>query len=522
MPINSTHPEYRAYQSQWQKCRVAVEGEDAIKMAGDAYLPKLGGADESEYRSYKARASFFGASNRTVMGLTGSVTRKPPQIEWPEGKKDLLDRIGIEGESIDALANYALEEVITSGRCGLMVDAPPEEGDPYITFYYPENIINWDREMGPDETGKVREKLTMVIVSEEVLVPDKGDDPYQKSYETRYRELRLDEEGLLVVSIWKKRPEDRMVITNDTSWKKDWVKVGEDVLPTFRGGKRLNFIPFKFITPSGTTCELEKSPILDLVNVNIAHYRNSADLEHGLHFTALPTAWVSGFETGSDALFLGSTKAWSTENEHAKAGFLEFSGAGLGSIVSEMTKKEAQMAVLGARLLEETKAAAEAAETVALRQSGESSVLAKVAGAVSEGLTWALKVVAQWMKVGDEKKVKYELNKRFNTKSLTSADLQSLMGMLQGGAMSFEVFYYNMERGEMYPDGHTQEQEEELIEKGPPKATPVGGPISLEGPGATNQPGGGPPNPNAPPNPNNVPGAAGAAGGGGPAPAVVL
>ena len=39
-------------------------------------------------------------------------------------------------------------------------------------------------------------------------------------------------------------------------------------------------------------------PLEDIIAVNLDHYRLDADFKHGLHFTALPTAWVSGFDKG--------------------------------------------------------------------------------------------------------------------------------------------------------------------------------------------------------------------------------
>ena len=54
----------------------------------------------------------------------------------------------------------------------------------------------------------------------------------------------------------------------------------------------------------------------------------TTDYKHGMHFTALPTAWVSGFPK-DDPLRMGANAAWVTETPGATAGFLEFKGDGL-------------------------------------------------------------------------------------------------------------------------------------------------------------------------------------------------
>ncbi len=41
MPVNSTHPDYDSFASVWQRARDVIAGEDAVKLAGERYLPRL-------------------------------------------------------------------------------------------------------------------------------------------------------------------------------------------------------------------------------------------------------------------------------------------------------------------------------------------------------------------------------------------------------------------------------------------------------------------------------------------------
>ena len=81
MPINTTHPLYNKHLPQWRRCRDTVTGTDSIKAGQEKYLPRLDAQNSGEYRSYLQRATFYGASKRTVQGLTGTVFRKPTHIE---------------------------------------------------------------------------------------------------------------------------------------------------------------------------------------------------------------------------------------------------------------------------------------------------------------------------------------------------------------------------------------------------------------------------------------------------------
>ena len=63
------------------------------------------------------------------------------------------------------------------------------------------------------------------------------------------------------------------------------------ITPTMKG-VTIDRIPFFFTNSINNKPEYQKPPLLDIAYINIAHFRNSADEEHGLHFTALPTPYV--------------------------------------------------------------------------------------------------------------------------------------------------------------------------------------------------------------------------------------
>ena len=67
-----------------------------------------------------------------------------------------------------------------------------------------------------------------------------------------------------------------------------------------------------FHGPRHSLPAVDKLPLADMIAVNLEHYRLNADFKHGLHFTALPTAWVSGFDKMAN-LRISSSTAWVTE-----------------------------------------------------------------------------------------------------------------------------------------------------------------------------------------------------------------
>ena len=78
--VDSTHAEYDASAASWSRARDVLAGEDPVKAAGERYLPRLESQSEEEYAAYKARASFFGATARTLAEYLDLIFRRAPVV----------------------------------------------------------------------------------------------------------------------------------------------------------------------------------------------------------------------------------------------------------------------------------------------------------------------------------------------------------------------------------------------------------------------------------------------------------
>ena len=76
--IASVHREYAARVEEWSRARDVLVGEDAVKVAGVKYLPRLDSQSDEEYGAYKALASFLDATSRTLEEYLDLVFRKAP------------------------------------------------------------------------------------------------------------------------------------------------------------------------------------------------------------------------------------------------------------------------------------------------------------------------------------------------------------------------------------------------------------------------------------------------------------
>ncbi len=465
--VKKTHPQYSNMSDKWQRCRDTVSGSDAVKAAGIRYLPALKDQTVEDYNAYKLRAKFFNATWRTISALVGMLFRKPPIIEAAESVKTLLDDVTMGGVSFTVFAQQIALEAFSVGRMGILVDYPTQSTEgmtaaqaaalnlrPTMQKYPAETIINWRTQWIGNQTV-----LSLVVLTEDAPLEENGE--FDHKTETRYRVLDLTptEGGGLAYRVRVFRVKDDVD-----------EQIGADIFPVMNG-KPLDFIPFYFLGVDDTTPDVDEPPLIDLVDLNLDHYWMSADHKHGLHFTGLPTAVVSGYvpEKEGDKLYIGSQSAWTFPDPQAKAAYLEYTGQGLSAIVEELDRTEQQMAILGARLLASEKKDSETSQTAQIHRAGESSILSSIAGTISTALTKALTTFSRW--AGSDQECKVVLNQEFLPPEVTPQELAEWLKGWQMGAPGFSdqgLFDLLQKREVVASDVTLEEEQARIGEKKPP------------------------------------------------------
>jgi hypothetical protein len=459
MPIDTPCKEYEAASRKWQRCRDVIAGGDAVKASKEVYVLKPSGMDRADYEVYVSRPEFFNATARTVHGMSGAVMRREPTKKAPAPVEKLFTDVTRNGRSLDNFAQDTLEEDLRVGRCGVLVDMPPEGTEnarPYWVLYKAEQIINWRVRVAEGR------RVLVLVVLEECSTQVSPDDPYVLREVKQYRELRLGAAGIYEVVIWTEKER------KDGDERVEYVP-GPTLFPT-RRGESLPFIPFTFVNPAHRDPEIDDAPLQDLVDVNLSHFRTSCDYEHGAHYTACPMPWAVGVPKGEN-LKMGSGVAWIlNDGPNSKAGMLEYTGQGLQGLDKLVDRKEKRMAVLGARLLEQAPTHVETAEAVRLRQRGDESVMVRLANTVSSAMTQALQWTTWWMTTGkleviDAEVAAVTLNTDLIETKMAPEELTALMAAFQGGGMSFESLFWNMQQGERMPPKRTLEEEKAAIDE---------------------------------------------------------
>ena len=249
----------------------------------------------------------------------------------------------------------------------------------------------------------------------------------------------------------------------------------EEVEPKSKKG---NFkeIPFEFLS---TNSEPEEPLLSDLINVNLSHYRKSADYENGLHWTGVPTPFERGWtpettyakdgnEVAPKPMKLGCTQFLYFPSGTEQVGYLEFSGSGCSQIAQAMADDKDSMAVLGARIIANQKKGVESAETAKIHNSAENSVLASFANNMSQIFSRLLRTYLEWSTGSDipQEKVKVQINTDFDVVTMSATELTALVSLWQSGGIAKSDLFRNLKEGEILDgDRNLEEMNAEIDEE---------------------------------------------------------
>lgn len=451
MPVDTPRKEYSAALGKWERCRDFADGQDAVKAKRELYLPRTSIKQKAPlYEAFLRRAFFYGATSRTIQGLGGAAFAKSPTTQAPDATLKAASDITQSGISLEGFAHDVITEVLTVGRHGALVDMPSDGGAelrPYWVPYLAQNIVNWRTAMQAGDTI-----LTRVVLKECVEEPDPKDQ-WASVDVIQYRVLELTVDGAYEVATYRQGEQS-----------KEWTETSR-VRPV-RRGEALQFIPFQFFGPSRLTTDIERPPLIDLVDANLAHYQLWADRRQMLHYMGQVQPWVSGVAKKDTPTEWGSGVVWSMESPDAQAGLLQVGSDGAAPLREVLQDLEQTMAILGGRLLEPQVRKQEAAETVHLRRSADVVVLRSLAHTAATGLSQMLRWHAWWageLTDPQNQDVSFSLNTDFAATRLTAEEIKALVLAVQAGRISGATFYHALTRGDWAEPGVTWEAEQERL-----------------------------------------------------------
>jgi len=421
MSVTSLHPEVTTERiEEWRLMRDAFNGESAIKKRGEPYLPKPSGfngtADPSAaYDAYKKRAQFPEILAPSVAAMIGIVHGQEIQIEIPDAMGFLWEAATNDEQPLplEAFHRRITRHLLVQGRYGVLADAPEDGGDPYLTGFAAQTIINWDRNFFVlDETDYVR-------------------DGFAWRELPMFRVLRM-EGGRYVQEIH------------------EGTDLGEvsEVGGARLGGGALDFVPFVVANARDIVPDVETPPLIGVARAALAIYQLNADYRHQLYMSGQETLVAINGEA-PEYVGAGVVHQMHGSGDAGTQPDLKYvapSCAGIEAHKEAMQDNRAAAVMAGARMFEQSERAQESGEARRLRYAGETANLMSVALASCGLLERSLKNVALMLGLNPDEVVVTPPADLMD-KTIEPEKAEALVRVWQAGAIGYDTLYENLQRG---------------------------------------------------------------------------
>ena len=405
MAIDDKHPEYVAKVGEWIQMADTYAGERAVKRKRLDYLPPSEAMIQDgmvtptspgwkDYEAYLTRAYFHDVVRDAVKAMLGIMHMKPAVIKLPPRLAPMVDKATIQGEGLQMLLRRINEAQLVKGRCGLLVDAPtgvdPFKAVPYIAFYDPERLINWDS--GRRDEG--RNILDLVVLDESGFQRE----GFTWVTERKHRILtRGTPESL--ESGWTRPPLDApyqvCVKVNDMS-----MPIPDDFIMPSIGGRTMPEIPFVFVGANDLVPEPDEAPLLGLSNLALTIYRGEADYRSTLHYQGQQTLVIIGGNVSdvdeNQQLRIGN-KGVIDLRIGGDAKYIGISAAGLSEMRNAIKNDQEVAAGFGVQFMDVGSARGASGEALRIRVAARTTTIQQIAVAAGAALEQCLKFCAMWV-----------------------------------------------------------------------------------------------------------------------------
>lgn len=438
--VRILHPSLSAERrAEWRLMRDAMDGEAIIKARGEVYLPMPDGfknnpaIQDALYSRYKSYATFPAILSPTVAAMIGIVHGKEIKIELPDAMMYLWEDADGNGLPLEAFHRRITRELLIIGAYAVLADAPEAGGNPFMTGYSRDTLINWDVDWWVTDESSIRR------------------------------------EGF----VWKQLEAYRVFQIGPTGYEQILFEApnlaqGETITVYGRGREVLPRIPFAVGTAVDLSPRIEAPPLIGVANAALAMYQLSADYRWQLYMSGQETLVAINGDP-PERVGAGVVHVMhGGEGQTPELKYVSPTCSGIEAHRVAMTEQRELAVNAGARLID-TSRAQESGEARKMRFASEMATLQSIAINSCALLERSLRNVAMLMGLGEaaEQAIIVTPPQDLLDGTITPADAEALTRVWQAGGMSWETYYANMQRGGIASPERSAEDEFRLIEGQP-------------------------------------------------------
>lgn len=358
--------EWSAMSPQWEMLHDVYSGSEAVRQAGEIYLPRHEQEPATAYQERIEHALVYDFYRATCQELSGRAFSKPPQwAELKEGapwKKFLAD-VDKRQRDTNNFAREFFSNGLKFGLSWVYVDISGER--PVWSILDPRDVFF----VHTDETSRITEAR---FRRETVAL-----DGFEEVITCEIVRITLER-----VEVWRK-PGKKWELHSSA-------KNTSAVVP---------LVPFAPEPQGIIYCQ---PPLLDLAELTLTHARRLSDLETILKVASFPMLAIQSTDGGEATAFQVGPHSLVNLEPDMDAKYLEHSGAAIGVLMQSLKDLEERAASFGMRLLKRKRPSIETATARSLDSQEASAPLQNHVLAFGEALRQLIAMTAKlWPKGGE-------------------------------------------------------------------------------------------------------------------------
>lgn len=387
----TTSTAYDCMLPRWELMNALLGGTEAMREAGETYLPKHTEETDLNYQARLQGSVLFNMVEQTLDTLAGKPFKEPIHLNEDvpaQLQEDILLDVDLQGNNLDVFARQWFREGMSKAFAHVLIDFPKIEP----------KTDNKPRTLDDDRKEGVRPYW--VLIKPECIIDAYSEviNGVETLLHIRILEAYTERNGFAEVvkeriKVLEPGTVEVYELKKVKGQKEQWVSVDKWVTG-------LSYIPLVTFYANREGFMRGKSPLQDLAHLNVTHWQSTAEQRHVLSVSRFPVLACSGAaKDDSDPIVIGPNQVLYNEDPQGKFYYVEYGGAGVDSGWKDLEQLENKMAGYGAEFLKK-KPGTQTATARALDSAEASSDLSAMSVVFEDAVAQALDITADWLKLG--------------------------------------------------------------------------------------------------------------------------
>jgi hypothetical protein len=323
--------DYLLWMATSQLPRSLMQGTKGMKVAGETFLTKNPLETQKAYDARLEQSTLLNAYRKTCTFLAGQVFQSDVIFsdEVSEELKTEAKDIDGKGNSIHVFAKRLFINGIAKGVAHILIDYPSTKGE----------VLTKEQEQARNIRPFFREVKPEDIIG------------YRFTDDGLLENIRIRETGVIADGLYGVVLRDRIrIYFNDGRWELHERRDDIGFVLIEQGSLSYKGIPLVSFIPGDETSIISgETPLMDLAELNLRHWRSSSDQINILHIGRVAILFGRNVEVSK--LPVGPSVLISSSEDNSDLKYVEISGAAIGAGASDLKEIENKMALYGLQQL---------------------------------------------------------------------------------------------------------------------------------------------------------------------------